>query len=485
MLSSLDGRAGSAVVSSEHRGGMPSVAVVGGGIAGVGAAWSLRRSGHPVELFERSSALGGNARTFRWALPGDSGESAESPVLVIAWPSQYYHNYHALLRELGVERTTLPIAYYVKHPDGVFCQDGVSDLDRRFAGDFERWRRMIRSAERINGLFTAGPTAKGGRGVASMYDFSYGNPLNLVPLYWLARAFGVSRAFWQKVFVPVHVATLITTRMEGIPAVVGPLMESIVPLARPTEMSTWVGSPRQVFDRMTEDFADRVHTDCEIVSVRRAGDRFRLESAAGEGFEADRVVFACQAPGVLAALEDASWLERKLLSRVQYVDDVDPTFSRFRIHSDTSIFPEKDRDRILSDWNTYVEVDGAGRLECTFVLSAGNPNLRGLGRPMLVTFNSAKTIRGVEMDAALPKSTPTLGLRNLTNMLLLRHIQGRRGIYYCGSYTTPEGAHDLSFLSGLVVARAIGADYPFDRSALAAMADYRQMQRIMFGRVMD
>ncbi|MBY0398787.1 hypothetical protein K2X89_00695, partial [Myxococcota bacterium] len=56
------------------------------------------------------------------------------------------------------------------------------------------------------------------------------------------------------------------------------------------------------------------------------------------------------------------------------------------------------------------------------------------------------------------------------------------GIYFCSGYTTPEGAHDLSFLSGLVVAHALGADYPFGPDAALARADFRQMQRIMLGR---
>jgi predicted NAD/FAD-binding protein len=459
----------------EARVSRPSVAVVGGGIAGVAAAWSLHRSGYPVALFEKGPALGGNARTFRWQL---ADGHVDSPLLVIAWPSQYYHNYHALLTELGVEKTTLPITYYVEHPEGVFCQDGVSELDRRFARDFARWGRVIRTATRINDFFLSG------RRAPSMYDFSYMNPLNVLPLYRMARLFGVSDEFWRKIFVPVHCATLITTSMRDLPAVVAPLMESIVPLDRPCEMSTWAGAPRQVFDLMTEPFAHDVHTGCEVTSVRSEGSGFALQSATGETFGAERVVFACQAPAVLSALEEPTWLERRLLSRVQYVNDIDTTFSRFRIHSDTGILPEKERSRILSDFNTYVEVDEAGRLECTFVLSAGNPNLRDLGHPMLVTFNSKKNIRGVQTELELPNANPTLSLRNLSNMLLLRYIQGRRGTYYCGSYTTPEGAHDLSFLSGLVISRALGAAYPFDPGNEAALADFHQMQRIMIGRVL-
>jgi predicted NAD/FAD-binding protein len=66
----------------------------------------------------------------------------------------------------------------------------------------------------------------------------------------------------------------------------------------------------------------------------------------------------------------------------------------------------------------------------------------------------------------------------------MRLVQGRRGIHYCGSFTTPEGGHDLSFLSGLVAARSVGAAYPFALDDSAAVADYHQMQRILLGRVL-
>jgi len=461
-----------------NTGARPKVAVVGGGIAGVAAAWSLDRSGFPVELFEKAPALGGNAKTWHWQLEDGS---VESPLLVIAWPEKYYHNYHALLSDLGLERTRLPITYFVQHPDGVFCQDGATELHRRLAPQFARWDRMIRFCTRVNDLFL--PKSEHD----SLYGFSYLNPLNMITLYRLARLFGVSEEFWQKIFVTVHCASMIETSMRDAPAVIAPLLESIVPLERACEMGTWAGSPRAVFERMTAPFVDSVHTGCEIASVREDGHGFRLASSDGREFRADRVVFACQAPSVLAALERPTRLERWLLGNVRYVDDVDPTFSRFTIHSDTTIFPAEHRERIASKFNTYVEVDDAGRLECTFVLSAGNPGLRGLGRPMLVTFNSRKPIEQAEAEIALPNPTHVLSLRNLAIMLGIRRIQGRRGIHYCGSFTTPEGGHDLSLLSGLVVARVLGADYPFaaeDPNAPAARSDYHRMQRIMLGRVL-
>ena len=50
---------------------------------------------------------------------------------------------------------------------------------------------------------------------------------------------------------------------------------------------------------------------------------------------------------------------------------------------------------------------------------------------------------------------------NIMTMLSLRLAQGRNGIYYCANWTTPGNTHDMSLLSGIVTAHAIGADYPF------------------------
>ena len=453
----------------------PRVAVIGGGIAGVSAAWSLDRSGFPVQVFERGPALGGNAKTFRWSV--DSGE-VESPLLVIAWPEIYYHSYHRLLDALDVDSTSMPIAYFVQHPHGTFCQDGRLDLYPGLERDFRRWRRLIRVTKRIDDFFL------GHDRQASLYHLSYWNPLNLIPLHALARAFGISARFWDEIFVPVHCASFITTKMKDLPAVVGPLVESVVSLERPCRMRTWVGPPRQVFDRMTESFENHVHTDCEITTVRRHGTGYQIKSADGGVFEVDQVVFACQAPSILGMLEQPSRLERALLGRVRYVDDDDPTFSRFVVHSDTSILPDAQRERILSDFNTYTEVDADGDLECTFVVSARNPGLEGLGRPMLVTFGSKKPIGKVEAEIALPNPTQAVSLSNLVRMMGMRFVQGRRGIHYCGSTTTPEGAHDIAFLSGLVAARSVGAAYPFALDDSPAVADYRRMQRIMLGKVL-
>ena len=446
------------------------IAVVGGGIAGVGAAWSLSRSGYEVDIFEKGPALGGNAKTFRWRT--EEGH-ADSPLLVVAWPQMYYHNYELLLHQLGVGIETLPISYFVQTPDGHFCQDGRTALQQRFAPEFRRWKRLVAFISKVNDFFL--PKNKHD----SLYQFSYFNPFNLIPLYWMARLFGITREFWDTIFVPIHCASFITTLMRGVPAVILPLLESIVPLEDPTQMGTWRGAPRQVFDRMTARFSDRVHCEHEIVSVKRSNGRYVLADAKGRSYEADEVVFACDSSSVLNALESPTWLQKLLFGKAEYVDDVDPTFSSFIVHSDTSIFPGAHRERILSEYNTYSQIDATGELECTFVISAQNPSTKDEGVPMLVTFNAKRPIERVHKRIELPHPTHSVSLGNLIIMSMMRHLQGKEGLHYCGTFTTPEGGHDLSFMSGLVVAHAIGADYPFSTDHSNAAADFKQMQKMM------
>jgi predicted NAD/FAD-binding protein len=243
-----------------------------------------------------------------------------------------------------------------------------------------------------------------------------------------------------------------------------------------------VGAPRQVFDRMTESFMDKVHTDHEITSVKRERGRYIIADKHGRSYEADKVIFACDATSTLNALESPTWLQRTLLGNTRYVDDIDPTFAKFVIHSDTSVLPEKHRERILSSFNTYSEIDETGALECTFVISAQNPSTKDAGVPMLVTFNSRKAIDNVQKRLDLPHSVHAVGLRNLLIMSMSRYLQGKNGLYYCSTFTTPEGAHDLSFMSGLVAARAVGAPYPFSRDNENAVADFQLMQRMMLKR---
>lgn len=58
------------------------IAVVGGGVSGLGAAWLLARGGLHVTLFERAAQAGGHAKTIDVTLPGQHAARGRPPLAV-------------------------------------------------------------------------------------------------------------------------------------------------------------------------------------------------------------------------------------------------------------------------------------------------------------------------------------------------------------------------------------------------------------------
>merc|ERR1719456_690424 len=72
------------------------------------------------------------------------------------------------------------------------------------------------------------------------------------------------------------------------------------------------------------------------------------------------------------------------------------------------------------------------------------------------------------------RSHPTFTFSNLLLTKIMPLVQGQRGIYYASNWVTQGNGHDLSCLSGMACARAIGAPYLFPENELAAL-DYSRM----------
>lgn len=444
------------------------VAVVGAGIAGCGAAWSLHRAGFEVELFEAKATIGGNAKTHRWSAGGGTLTTGLS---VLAWPPALFRNYRRLLETLDIATEAVELRLFVRSGDEVHVPGRTEALTLRLAADFERWRRMIAWTREVNHGFQGWPR------VESLYHLSPFNPLNLVSLRWLARRFGISAEFWADIVVPMHSATFLTTRLDRIPAVIGPTIDAIVPLDAPARLETWRGDSGEVFSRMTAGFAERVHTNRPITRIAPDARGVELVDAQGDVHRFDRAVLACPVPG------SGGWLHDRLRQRTTWADDEDPTFRVGIVHGDPTVIAATDRNQVLDECCNYVVVHrerDAIRYENHFVLSSWLPMTRGVRRPMLVTYGNSAAPAKSHREGSVDNhhAHPELSRGNLARAILHRFLQGKHGIHYCGGLATPGNGHDLSLLSGLVVAELLGAPYPFADDP-DARADFERLRRIM------
>lgn len=297
-----------------------------------------------------------------------------------------------------------------------------------------------------------------------------------------------------------------------------------MPVERAAALHTWAGShsSKDVFTRMTRSVD--VRTSARVVNVvpLRNGQikvswidtsdgsfRDTVEARAGAGAVVttelfDRVVLASPARTCreILAATPSSWLERFVLSLVSYCDEDDDSLTRGVIHTDTSVLPDSHRAMLLDRYANFIDVfPGTSaehhHYENTFCVGSWCPaaqeahRRRGGGgggndrpkAPMLVTYNlhpskeiDQATICGtVDNRRAHPHLSP---LTMLVATVLLRLVQSRRGVYFASSFTTPGNGHDLSLLSGLCVAHAMGAAYPFEGHHDAKL-DFLRLRRLM------
>jgi len=507
-----------------------TVGVIGGGIAGCGAAWTLMQSGFKVTLFEAREQISGNARTFEWDF-SPFREEGEEPVVkscvsVTAWPPNFYKNYTALLEHLDIETVHQPLSWFLNSKvPGAEGHLWVADptiydgsLRKVFEKDFRLYGSVVNFSKRMSDFFTLKWAPWRWNDTATMYDSHTGlgflNPLNVVPLYTLFKAIGGSDTWWDVIFTPHYTASFLVDELRPFPAVFGPLIEAQIPL-NPNLSNTWRGSSekgendcnittcvtwkdagkgiREVFDKLMIGADLRENTRVREVQILPNGKK-RIHDEFDGYIDVDRVVFACPCNAVGNIYKDHGKLEEAILSTPVYADDHHPASGHMHavMHSDGSVVEEKFRNDILKRASNYVEItrkeNGEINIENQYNFGVQTPGPGVYDLPLdkkPVMLISHALGEGKAIDPSLVRGTrnharahPLYSGWNVAAMMSLRLVQGRNGIYYCSNWTTPGNCHDMSFLSGIICAHAIGAKYPFE-GRTEAKKDFHRLRDLM------
>ena len=80
---------------------MRRIAIIGGGVSGLGAAWALHHDpDFDFRLYEAQGQLGGNAVTV--VMPQDDGSSIPFDISVTACIPSVYHHILLLMEQFGI-----------------------------------------------------------------------------------------------------------------------------------------------------------------------------------------------------------------------------------------------------------------------------------------------------------------------------------------------------------------------------------------------
>ena len=225
-------------------------------------------------------------------------------------------------------------------------------------------------------------------------------------------------------------------------------------------MQTWGGGTRRIYEAMSADFEDRIYLDRPVRKVRRGASGVVVEDEMGDTETFDDVVFACNANQTLMMLDEPTLLESFLLSSIRYESEL---HNHTVVHSDASVLPDNET-RPLATRSNFIEQYGArpDNYEITYIMHNQQPWAKRSDKPCLVTYNPVSPIDAGKIVKKWWFQHIVHDVRHVALLVhLFRFVQGRRRTWHCGAHTLIN-SQETCFVTGLVTARQLGADYPFE-----------------------
>ncbi|HEX4336569.1 MAG TPA: FAD-dependent oxidoreductase [Polyangiaceae bacterium] len=424
------------------------IGIVGGGVSGIATAWGLH---HHPELFdfvilEQNDRLGGNAMTVD--IPQNDGSSIPVDISVTAFIPSVYHHYVKLMERFDIAQVSTRFSYSVHYDDGVYAHDFDSRLKAELQPDIDKFQALLKFLKRFNVLNSR----------PSMLLAST-NPFNYVSMGQMLDRWGISMAFRVKILKPLFVNFVLATAVFDMPASMFSRYLDFFDIERATPMVTWEGGTRRIYENLSKDFRDKIRLSTAVKRVARDDVGVLVTLANGDTERFDEVVLTCNANQALMMLADPTSSERRALGRVRYESEL---HNHAIVHTDGSILPD-DATKIVDTRSNYVLHYGArpDNYEITYLMHNQQPWAKRSDKPCLVTYNpiqkidESKIVKRWWFQHVIHDVFHTVVLLNLFPMM-----QGSNHTWYAGAHTTVN-SQEHCFLSGLAVARQLGAEYPF------------------------
>lgn len=416
------------------------IAVVGAGVAGIGAAWLLSKQ-HEVTLFEAADRLGGHSNTVVCNLP-----EGEVPVDTgfIVYNEPNYPQLTALFRHLGqpTHDSDMSFAFAATDIDLEYAGSGLGTLFAQRRNLLRpRFWGMVRDILRFNR--EANARLESGKG----HDQTLGDLLDEL---------GMGDAFRRYYLLPMSAAIWscpqdVMLRFPARSFLRFFYNHGLIQLRDRPQWQTVTGGSREYIKRM-RDAIHAIHTGTPVRSVKRLGEGVQLAGDHGELGEYDAVVMASHADQTLAMLDNPSADEKRLLGAFSYQDN------DAYLHTDASLMPR--RRSVWSSWNhlTAKSADGKQPVSVTYWMN----RLQNLPTQtdVLVTLNPLTAPDPAKVIRRESYAHPVFDQDAIAAQAALQDIQGVDRIWYCGSYHG-YGFHEDAFGSAVRVAEQLGAPPPW------------------------
>ncbi|GAY45459.1 hypothetical protein CUMW_089610 [Citrus unshiu] len=406
-------------------------AVIGGGISGLVSAYVLAKAGVEVVLYEKEDSLGGHAKTV-------TIDGVDLDLCFMVFNRVTYPNMMEFFESLGVDMEISDMSFSVSLDKGQGCEwssrNGMSGLfaqKKNLLNPYfwQMLREIINYLEDLENNADIDRNETLGqfvetRGYSELFQKAY-----LVPVcgsIWSCSSEKVMScsAFSVLSFCRNHHALQIFGRPQWL---------------------TVRSRSRSYVDKvieLLESLGCQIKTGCEVRSVLQYGEG-RIEIR-GDDFQRvyDGCIMAVHAPDALRMLgNQATFEEKRVLGAFQYV------YSDIFLHRDKNFMP-----RNPAAWSAWNFLGSTGGKVClTYWLNVVQ-NIEETRLPFLVTLNPDHTPEHTLFKWSTSHPVPSVAASKAS--LELDHIQGKRGIWFCGAYQG-YGFHEDGLKAGMIAAHGM------------------------------
>jgi len=429
------------------------VAVIGTGIAGNAAAWTLSKR-YPVTVYDREIRPGGHSHTVTIDYDG-------APLAVdigfIVYNELNYPDLTALFAHLDIETVESCMSFAVSADAGRFeWKGGGSNWRETAAGLFAQPRNllspsylwMLRDILTFNSQSVEDHVA--GR-LAGLTLGQYFRFRNFAPRLLTDYLAPMGAAIWS-----APASEMLDFPAENFVA----FFENhrLLQYDRPVWRTVKGGSQRYV-EKLTAAFRDRLRLGCAVTSIERTPRGVVVHDSHGRSDVYDHVVIASHSDQALRMLSDADDRERAVLGAIGYAPNT------VYLHRDVRLMPK--RRRAWASWNFLRwqregQEQHSGQVANDVAVTYWMNRLQGIdeNKPLFVSLNPP-----FAPDPALTFGKhicdhPQYNAAAFAAQQRLGDIQGRRHTWFCGAWTG-YGFHEDGLRSGLAVAEALGASVPW------------------------
>ena len=338
---------------------MPTLAIIGTGIAGLGCAHFLRHD-FDLTLFERGNYVGGHTNTVEVeepsvavvgrGLPNPPSSSSRRVAMdtgFMVFNKVTYPHLTRLFTELSVPIKPTAMSFSVRHAD-IGLEFAGSSLNHLFAQRRNllrpRFWRLLAAIKRFNA-----------DAVTALDDPAVQK--EKLGDYVRRRAYGED--FFDLYLVPMSSAVWSTPPelMLDFPATtLLRFFHNHGFLGLHTQHQWWTvdGGAKNYVTRLTAPWRDRIRTGVAATRIVRVADGVAVTTSDGRTQIFDKAILACHGDQALRLLAAPTFDEERLLREFHYQPNV------ATVHTDASVMP---RARLAwSSWNYEIARDAAGRL---------------------------------------------------------------------------------------------------------------------------